>query len=71
MSYWDTVHVDYNVPDGLALMYAKSEICYPVILSKEQSRFLETLPLNFPGPLRIAMDRPIGKAIKITGMGEK
>jgi hypothetical protein len=53
--------------DGIALMYLKDGIAYPVGLTKEQVEMLDmTISLSIGGKLLVITDEPIGKMCNIT-----
>ncbi|MHB9925447.1 hypothetical protein [Clostridium botulinum] len=50
---------------GLALVYVKDSIAYPVALSKEQLEMLDvTIGLCLADGMKVIGDKPIGKIIK-------
>lgn len=51
------------VPDGIALMYVKSGVLYPVALKKDDYETLSVVVASF-GPLKV-VDQPQGKAINL------
>lgn len=48
--------------DGLVLFYMKDDILYPVMMTKEQVDTFEMIQMLLPQPIRVAFDKPQGKA---------
>lgn len=57
-----------NVKDGVVLMYMKDGVLYPVALTNEQNDMLQFTAELF-SPLKVAMDKPQGKAINFIKKG--
>lgn len=52
--------------DGLALVYVKDSVAYPVALSKEQLEMLDiTIGMCLSDGMKIIGDKPIGKVINL------
>ncbi|MBY6799500.1 hypothetical protein FCV24_14030 [Clostridium botulinum] len=52
--------------DGLALVYVKDSVAYPVALSKEQLEMLDiTIGMCLSDGMKVIGDKPIGKVIKL------
>ena len=51
--------------DGLALFYIKDNTLYPVMMTQEQLDVFEMIQTLLPQPIRVAYDKPQGKAINL------
>ncbi|AUN10404.1 MULTISPECIES: hypothetical protein [Clostridium] len=52
--------------DGLALVYVKDSVAYPVALSKEQLEMLDiTIGMCLSDGMKVIGDKPIGKVINL------
>lgn len=50
--------------DGVALMYIKDGVLYPVVLTEEQNEILQITARLF-NPLKVMLDQPQGKAVNL------
>ncbi|MGA5663759.1 hypothetical protein ACPCZR_30640 [Bacillus bombysepticus] len=50
--------------DGVALMYCKDGVLYPVALTNEQNEMLQFSSMMFQ-PLKVVFDKPQGQAINL------